>query len=153
MVALNIMDATLDDRPVLIKSHTSFTYDKADRDIAMSTQMSGHENLLKLLGCFLEFHVPLLVYKYVEYGPFDDHRGLRSLLWKIRLKVAIGIANAITYLHTSFPRPIIHRELTLSITFLDKDFVPKLCNFALSLSIPEGKTHATGTSVHGTASG
>ncbi|GMN74034.1 hypothetical protein TIFTF001_053106 [Ficus carica] len=119
----------------------------------MSTQMSSHKNVLKLLGCCLEFHVPLLVYEYVEHGTFDDHRGIHSLLWKIRLKVAIGIANAITYLHTSFPRPTICRELTLSSMFLDKDFVPKLCNFALSLSIPEGKTHATGTSVHGTASG
>ncbi|GMN66294.1 hypothetical protein TIFTF001_035362 [Ficus carica] len=148
--------ATLDDRPVLIKRYdvSDYKFAKAYRDIAISTQMSSHKNVLKLFGCCLELRHPALVYEYAENGPFDNKGGIGSnglsLTWNMRLKVAKGIANAITYLHTSFPRPIIHRDLKLSSMFLDKDFVPKLSNFALSLSIPEGKTHVRGTTVQGT---
>ncbi|GMN33715.1 hypothetical protein TIFTF001_046731 [Ficus carica] len=148
--------ATLDDRPVLIKRYhvSDYKFAKAYRDIAISTQMSSHKNVLKLLGCCLELRHPALVYEYAENGPFNNKGGIGSnglsLTWNMRLKVAKGIANAITYLHTSFPRPIIHRDLKLSSMFLDEDFVPKLSNFALSLSIPEGKTHVRGTTVQGT---
>lgn len=148
--------ATLDDRPVLIKRYhvSDYKFDKAYRDIAISTQMSSHKNVLKLVGCCLELRHPALVYEDAENGPFDNKGSIASngllLPWKMRLKVAKRLANAIAYLHTSFPRPIIHRDLKLSSVFLDKDFVPKLCNFALSLSIPEGKTHVTGTTVQGT---
>ena len=65
-------------------------------------------------------------------------RGIDSL--KMGLKVAKEIANAITYLHTAFARPIIHRDIRPSSIFLDKDNVSKLCDFDLSISIPEGKT-------------
>lgn len=107
--------------------------------------MSSHKNVLKLLGCCLEFPYPALVYEYVEPGHLNwmgviDSTGL-SLSWKMRLKVAKDIASAITYLHTSFDRPIVHRDIKPPNILLDKDFNPKLCDFSLCITIPEGKTH------------
>ncbi|GMN19987.1 hypothetical protein TIFTF001_042959 [Ficus carica] len=144
---------TLDDRSVLIKKYVRCYENEAIRDIAVGSQMSSHKNVLKLLGCCLEFPYPALVYEYAEPGHLNlagviDSTGL-SLSWKMRLKVAKDIANAITYLHTSFDRPIIHRDINPSNIILDKDFNPKLCDFSLCITIPEGETHVQ-DSVRGT---
>ncbi|GMN56370.1 hypothetical protein TIFTF001_025502 [Ficus carica] len=108
--------------------------------------MSSHNNVLKLLGRCLELPNPMLVYEYVENkGPLNAwgrHFGCdgSSLSWKTTLKVAKDIANAVTYLHTAFPRPIIHLNIKLENVFLDKNLVAKLSNFSCSLTIPEGES-------------
>ena len=137
---------TLDHRPVLFKKYECQFEDRAYHDIAISSQMSSHRNVLKLLGCCLEFFHPILVYEYVDSGPLNSTGGTGSnfapLSCNTRLKVAKGIAHAITYLNTGFKRPIIHRDINPSNIFLDKDFIPKLCNFDRSIAIPEGETYA-----------
>ncbi|PON40496.1 Tyrosine-protein kinase [Trema orientale] len=70
----------------------------------------------------------------------------------MRLKVAKETANAITYLHTAFARPIIHRGIAPSNIFIDKDSIPKLCNFDQAITIPEGETHVEVDRVTGTYS-
>ena len=58
-----------------------------------------------------------------------------------RLKIAGEIAHAISYLHTAFSRPIVHRDIKPGNVFLDQHDVAKLTEFSLSISIPEGETH------------
>ncbi|XP_017976586.1 PREDICTED: wall-associated receptor kinase-like 8, partial [Theobroma cacao] len=58
-----------------------------------------------------------------------------------RLKIAVGIANAVAYLHTAFSRPVIHRSIHCSSIVLDQNNVPKLIDFGLCISIPEGQSH------------
>ncbi|KAL5560221.1 hypothetical protein UlMin_036432 [Ulmus minor] len=139
-----------DQRPVLVKTYNKKFknhYDGDDgayRDIAISSLMSGHNNVLKLLGCCQEFPSPMLVYQYAGNGPLNTLGSIGSdgsaLPWKMRLKVAKEIANALTYLHTAFTRPIIHRDIKPTNVLLDEDFVAKLSSFQLSISVPEGKT-------------
>nr|XP_048335723.1 non-functional pseudokinase ZED1-like isoform X4 [Ziziphus jujuba var. spinosa] len=114
------------------------------RDIAITSQMSSHNRVLKLIGCCLELPVPALVYEDNECVPLNP-RGYISdndsaLPWKTRLRIAKDVANALTYLHTTFSTPIVHRNVKPSNVFLDKDLAPKLCNFYLSISIPKGET-------------
>ena len=140
----------LDGRPVLIKRYERIEYfntvKDSCRDIAISSHMSAHKYALKLFGCCLEFPYPVLVYENEEIiGPLNvsggtDSNGL-ALSWRQRLKIAKDVAYAITYLHTAFLRPIIHRNITESNILLDKNYVPKLCNFNLAISIPEGETY------------
>ncbi|KAM4102710.1 hypothetical protein ACJW30_06G022300 [Castanea mollissima] len=63
------------------------------------------------------------------------------LTWVSRLKISREIAHAISYLHTAFSRPIIHRDIDMRNIFLDQHDVAKLSNFELSISVPEGETH------------
>ncbi|KAJ6414262.1 hypothetical protein OIU84_006976 [Salix udensis] len=132
----------LDGRLVFIKVDASGGQE-VYRDIVVSSQMSSHNNALKLLGCCLEIpEGPALVYEYAENGCLNSHIRDGSLPWGTRLKIAKEIANAVTYLHTAFPRPIIHRDIAPRNIFLNKNQAPKLVDFSFSISIPEGKSKA-----------
>ncbi|XP_048235778.1 serine/threonine-protein kinase ZRK1 isoform X1 [Ricinus communis] len=113
-------------------------------DIVFASEMSVHKNVLKLLGCCLESKIPILVFECAQKGILKDYfykTDSASLLWQIRLRIAVDVASVISYLHSAFPRPIVHRDITLSNILLDEDYIAKVTGFSLSMSIPEGKTH------------
>ncbi|XP_010554978.1 PREDICTED: non-functional pseudokinase ZED1-like [Tarenaya hassleriana] len=136
----------IEDRPVLIKKwkQESFSSDYIIRDIAISSMTSGHKNVLKLLGCCLEFRHLILVCEYTDKMtlPWIARPGRDNAIlpWHIRLKIAKEIASAVTYLHTTFPRTIIHRDIKPDNIFLDETWNAKLSSFCHSISIPEGES-------------
>ncbi|BFG42138.1 hypothetical protein CerSpe_284120 [Prunus speciosa] len=134
----------LDDRTVIIKKYRHWV-DLAIRDIIISMQMSTHKNSLKLLGCCLEFDVPALVFENAGKGGLNYDGSLvvdnELLPWKTRLRIAKQLASALTYLHTAFPRPIIHRGVSSCCILLDDDYVPKLFDFSFSITIPPGQLY------------
>ena len=121
-------------------------------DIAVSAKMSTHNNVLKLIGCCLETQVPISVYESAANGSLSSrlynvssHDGAQQhqrepLSWQSRLKIAREIAHAISYLHTAFSRPIVHRDITPTNVLLDQNDVAKLTDFSMSILIPEGET-------------
>ncbi|CAH2063790.1 unnamed protein product [Thlaspi arvense] len=142
---------TVENRAVLIKNCTEepFGIENFYRDIAVSSMMSSHKNVLKLLGCCLEFPRPVLVCDYPENGALTSPymsagEGIKPLAWNARLKIAKEIADAVTHLHTAFPRTIIHRDLKPSVIFLDENLSAKLSSFSLSIPIPEGESGVEG---------
>ena len=62
------------------------------------------------------------------------------LKWKCRLRIAMGIAKVVAYLHTAFSRLVVHRDVRSAIIILDENNVAKLIDFSL-LSIPKGEQH------------
>ncbi|XP_031253832.1 non-functional pseudokinase ZED1-like [Pistacia vera] len=73
------------------------------------------------------------------YRSCEPH--FKPLLLTHRLKIAMKIANAIAYLYSGFPQPIIFRSINpLTIVFTEQ-YVAKLFDFSYSMSIPEGETH------------
>ena len=141
---------SLEGRVIRIRKigHTGFRGDLqiVTNEIAVATQMSSHKNALKLLGCCLETQIPILVYEFSSCEPlakkiFDCNE---PFPWKSRLKIAYEIASVIAYLHTAFPRPIIHRDIKPSHFFLDNGSTPKLSYFGLSIALPQGEMHVEG---------
>ncbi|OMP03339.1 hypothetical protein COLO4_10480 [Corchorus olitorius] len=114
------------------------------KGIAVGSQMSAHRNVLKVLGCCLETKQPTVVY---ESGGTKtlytciSTTNVESIPWKCRLKIARDLASAVAYLHTAFSRPVIHRDIRSSNVILDQNNVPKLIDFGLCISIPEGESH------------
>ncbi|KAJ6996441.1 non-functional pseudokinase ZED1 isoform X2 [Populus alba] len=84
-------------------------------DVAIAAQLSRQRNFLRLIGCCLETPVPLLVYESVKRGNVSEQIHVtgefhsQPMTWKCRLKIAREIAHAVSYLHTAFSRPIVHR--------------------------------------------
>ncbi|CAA2993673.1 non-functional pseudokinase ZED1-like [Olea europaea subsp. europaea] len=64
----------------------------------------------------------------------------RSLSWSNDLKTATDVANAVVYLHTAFPTPIIHRDLGTKNIVIDNNGVAKLVDFSLSIALPPGES-------------
>ena len=57
-----------------------------------------------------------------------------------KTKIANEMASVITYLHTAFPRLIIHKEIHGQQFHLDQDLCAKLSDFILCMALPEGQT-------------
>ncbi|KAL3329313.1 hypothetical protein AABB24_036422, partial [Solanum stoloniferum] len=119
------------------KKNMKRQHDHVIRDIVISSEMSYHKNVLKIIGYCLEFERVALVY---EYSQFDYlFNCIQFLTWEKRMNIAIDIASVILYLHIEFPRPIIHRNLTSHNVILDQNGVVKLYNFECCIPLPIGK--------------
>ncbi|KFK34995.1 hypothetical protein AALP_AA5G220500 [Arabis alpina] len=134
---------------VAIEDRFNFSKELADsqvyNDIVLSARVSNHSGFLKLIGCCLEFRFPFLVFENPENGVLNKRGsvGLDDsplLPWNVRLKIAKQVAIAVTYLHTAFPRIIIHRDIKPTNVFLDKNWNAKLTDFLIAVTLPEGKS-------------
>ncbi|KAL6176181.1 hypothetical protein ACLB2K_052816 [Fragaria x ananassa] len=104
-----------------------------------------HPNLVKLLGYCCEEDQFLLVYEYMQKGSLENHlfrKGQEPLSWNIRLKIAIGAARGLAFLHTS--ERVIYRDFKASNILLDPDYNAKLSDFGLAkLGPSNGNSHVT----------
>ncbi|KAL1535372.1 putative serine/threonine-protein kinase PBL3 [Salvia divinorum] len=97
-----------------------------------------HPNLIKLVGYSSSADNRILVYEFMRKGSLDNHlftRGHNFLDWATRVKVAIGAARAIAFLH-DLEIPVIHRNIKSSNILLDGDFNSKLSGFGLARDGP-----------------
>ncbi|KAF7806174.1 putative serine/threonine-protein kinase PBL3 [Senna tora] len=111
-----------------------------------------HPNLVKLFGYCLDGDNRLLVYEYMPKGSLENHlfrRGTQPLPWSTRIKVAIGAARGLTFLHDSKPQ-VIYRDFKASNILLDSDFNAKLSDFGLAKAGPTGDRSHVSTQVLGT---
>lgn len=111
-----------------------------------------HPNLVKLIGYCIEDDQRLLVYEFMPRGSLENHLFRRSLPlpWAMRMKIALGAAKGLAFLHEEAERPVIYRDFKTSNILLDADYNAKLSDFGLAKDGPEGdKTHVS-TRVMGT---
>ncbi|KAJ0985549.1 hypothetical protein J5N97_003905 [Dioscorea zingiberensis] len=111
-----------------------------------------HPNLVKLIGYCIEDDQRLLVYEFMPRGSLENHLFRRSLPlpWAIRMKIALGAAKGLAFLHEEAERPVIYRDFKTSNILLDAEYNAKLSDFGLAKDGPEGdKTHVS-TRVMGT---
>ncbi|MBA0617180.1 hypothetical protein Godav_026652 [Gossypium davidsonii] len=112
-----------------------------------------HPNLVKLVGYCIEDDHRLLVYEFMPRGSLENHlfrKGSLPLPWSIRMKIALGAAKGLAFLHEEAERPVIYRDFKTSNILLDADYNAKLSDFGLAKDGPEGdKTHVS-TRVMGT---
>ncbi|XP_054813280.1 proline-rich receptor-like protein kinase PERK3 [Prosopis cineraria] len=102
-----------------------------------------HDNVVLLLGSCSEGKHRLLVYEYVCDGSLDQHisRHSRSPLnWEERIKVAIGVAKGLLYLHKN---NIIHRDVRANNILITHDRQALLGDFGLARNQHEDSIHST----------
>ncbi|XP_074587659.1 LOW QUALITY PROTEIN: LEAF RUST 10 DISEASE-RESISTANCE LOCUS RECEPTOR-LIKE PROTEIN KINASE-like 1.5 [Curcuma longa] len=99
-----------------------------------------HPNLVRLHGYCCDPRGLLLVYDYVPNGTLADHLHCsrspyskpRTLPWVVRLDIALQTAAAIEYLHFSLKPPVVHRDITSTNIFVERDMRVKVGDFGLS---------------------
>ncbi|CAN1216997.1 Serine/threonine-protein kinase PBL35 [Linum perenne] len=110
-----------------------------------------HPNLVKLIGYCIEDDQRVLVYEFMTRGSLENHLFRRTipLPWSNRIKIAIGAAKGLAFLHGA-PEPVIYRDFKTSNILLDSEYNAKLSDFGLAKAGPQGdKTHVS-TRVVGT---
>ncbi|KAF9674514.1 hypothetical protein SADUNF_Sadunf10G0135100 [Salix dunnii] len=105
-----------------------------------------HRNLVPLLGYCVAKRERFLVYKFMENGTLYDKMHpvepeIRNMDWSLRLKIAIGTARGLAWLHHNCNPRIIHRNISSKCILLDNDFEPKLSDFGLARLMNPVDTH------------
>lgn len=112
-----------------------------------------HPNLVNLIGYCTDGDQRLLVYEFMQMGSLENHLfepGQKPLSWGTRLKIAVGAAHGLEYLHCKANPPVIYRDLKSSNILLDNDFNAKLSDFGLAKLGPVGDNTHVSTRVMGT---
>ncbi|PHU26034.1 putative LRR receptor-like serine/threonine-protein kinase [Capsicum chinense] len=114
-----------------------------------------HPNLVKLMGCCAEDNELLLIYEYMENNSLDHalfrkDKELKSKLnWSTRVKIILGIAEGLTYLHEESKLKIIHRDIKPTNILLDKELNAKITDFGYA-KLNEGEHTHVITRIAGT---
>ncbi|KAL1549512.1 putative serine/threonine-protein kinase pbl10 [Salvia divinorum] len=113
-----------------------------------------HPNLVKLIGYCLEDDHRLLVYEFMPKGSMENHlfrRGsyFQPLSWSIRVKIALGAARGLAFLHNAETK-VIYRDFKTSNILLDSNYNAKLSDFGLARDGPTGDKSHVSTRIMGT---
>ncbi|KAJ6775657.1 hypothetical protein OIU79_018766 [Salix purpurea] len=130
---------------------------QAEKEFRVEVDAIGHvrhKNLVRLLGYCIEGTHRILVYEYVNNGNLEQwlHGAMRQhgyLTWEARMKVLLGTAKALAYLHEAIEPKVVHRDIKSSNILIDDDFNAKVSDFGLAKLLGAGKSHVT-TRVMGT---
>nr|DAD38749.1 TPA_asm: hypothetical protein HUJ06_013071 [Nelumbo nucifera] len=112
----------------------------------------NHPNLVKLIGYCCEDEHRLLVYEYMACGSLEKHlfcRASVTLPWSTRMKIALGAAKGLAFLHGA-EKSIIYRDLKSANILLDEEYNPKLSDFGLAKDGPTGDQTHVSTRIIGT---
>ena len=114
--------------------HDSQSFEKQFVSELLALGRLRHNNIVPLLGYCRERKETLLVYKYISNGNLCDwlhaakHRD-KILEWPLRIKIAIGIARGLAWLHHECNFRLVHLNLSSNSILLDQSFEPKISNF------------------------
>ncbi|KFK44073.1 hypothetical protein AALP_AA1G212600 [Arabis alpina] len=145
----------VDGRTVAVKKSKAVDEDRLDEFINEVVILSevNHRHVVKLLGCCLETEVPILVYEFIPNGNLLQHIHEESddytMIWGVRLRIAVDIAGALSYLHSAASSPIYHRDVKSTNILLDEKYRAKVSDFGTSRTVTLDHTHWT-TFISGT---
>eukprot|EP01018_Ginkgo_biloba_P025025 Gb_02426 [translate_table: standard] len=106
-----------------------------------------HKNLVGLIGFCFEQGEQMLVYEYMPNGTLRESLSGRTgiqLDWRRRVRIALGSAKGLSYLHELANPPIIHRDVKSSNILLDENLNAKVADFGLSKLVADGGIDAGG---------
>ncbi|KAG7586552.1 Protein kinase-like domain superfamily [Arabidopsis thaliana x Arabidopsis arenosa] len=114
-----------------------------------------HRHLVSLVGYCISDSERLLIYEYVPNQTLEHHlhgKGRPVLEWARRVRIAIGSAKGLAYLHEDCHPKIIHRDIKSANILLDDEFEAQaifVADFGLAKLNDSTQTHVS-TRVMGT---
>lgn len=93
----------------------------------------NHKNFVNLLGYCKEEEpfTRMMVFEYAPNGTLFEHLHIREsehLDWTMRMRIIMGIAYCLDYMHQLAP-PIVHKNLNSSSVYLSEDYAAKVSDF------------------------
>ncbi|KAK4479210.1 hypothetical protein RD792_014721 [Penstemon davidsonii] len=139
--------AQLDDGQVLaVKKINSSTLSNSEDFLDLVSEISRlhHPNVTELVGYCCEHGQHLLVYEFHKNGSLHEFLHLsdelsKPLTWNTRVKIALGTARALEYLHEICSPSVIHKNFKSANILLDTELNPHLsdCGFASLVHEPD----------------
>ncbi|KAK6793468.1 hypothetical protein RDI58_006921 [Solanum bulbocastanum] len=111
-----------------------------------------HRHLVSLVGYCIADGQRMLVYEFVPNGTLEYHlhgKGRPVMDWGLRLKIALGSAKGLAYLHEDCHPRIIHRDIKGANILLDNNYEAMVADFGLAKLTEDNNTHVS-TRVMGT---
>ncbi|KAH9616767.1 hypothetical protein KSS87_000243 [Heliosperma pusillum] len=130
---------------------------QAEKEFEVEVEAIGkvrHKNLVGLVGYCADGVQRMLVYEYVDNGNLEqwlhgDVGPVSPLTWDVRIKIAIGTAKGLAYLHEGLEPKVVHRDVKSSNILLDKNWNAKVSDFGLAKLLGSEASYVT-TRVMGT---
>ncbi|TKY75386.1 Proline-rich receptor protein kinase PERK5 [Spatholobus suberectus] len=141
-------------KEIAVKSLKS-TGGKGDREFQAEADVISrvhHRHLVSLVGYCISESKKLLVYEFVPNKTLEFHlhgKGRPVMDWDTRIKIAIGSAKGLAYLHEDCHPRIIHRDIKGANILLENNFEAKVADFGLAKFSQDTNTHVS-TRVMGT---
>ncbi|KAL8214566.1 hypothetical protein R6Q57_004015 [Mikania cordata] len=109
-------------------------------DVEFWTEVSmlsdlNHPNLVSIIGFCDENDEKIIVSTYESNGSLEKHLNSLDLTWAQRLRICVGVARALSYLHYDQGRGygVIHRNVNSYTILLDENWEAKLSGFEISM--------------------
>ncbi|CAN6219516.1 unnamed protein product [Urochloa humidicola] len=138
--------AKLSDQKVLaVKkiNFSAFSSHPSDLFIELVSNISrlNHPNLAELAGYCSEHGQCLLAYEFYRYGSLHDFLHMKGehskpLSWNSRVKIALGSARALEYLHETCSPSMVHKNFKSSNILLDTELNPHVSDSGFADLIP-----------------
>ncbi|GJZ54312.1 protein kinase, ATP binding site-containing protein, partial [Tanacetum coccineum] len=152
-----IFSARLQNRTAAIRRHKRDVYHGKNEFLNQLKLLIifQHENIVPFIGYCDEGDEMITVIEYTINGSLDHHLidtiKRRQLTWVQRLKICIGIARGLNYLHTGLgeDKVVIHRIINSGCILLDENLEAKISGFSLLISVPRDQPRVYETSAAG----
>ncbi|XP_057535701.1 protein STRUBBELIG-RECEPTOR FAMILY 7-like [Amaranthus tricolor] len=137
--------AVFDDGKVLavkkIDSSIRANHPEDFTEIVASISKLHHPNVTELVGYCSEHGQHLLIYEFHKNGSLHDFLHLddeysKPLTWNTRVKIALGSARALEYLHEVCSPSVVHQNFKSENILLDAELNPHLSDCGLASLLP-----------------
>ncbi|XP_062187186.1 protein STRUBBELIG-RECEPTOR FAMILY 7-like isoform X1 [Phragmites australis] len=149
-----VYKAELSDQKVLaVKkiNFSAFPSHPSDLFIELVANISrlNHPNLAEVTGYCSEHGQCLLAYEFYRNGSLHDFLHLKDehkkpLSWNNRVKIALGSARALEYLHETCSPSVVHKNFKSSNILLDSELSPHLSDSGFARLIPNQEFQESG---------